>query len=128
MEEESNKLGVGVITPVFIERLSRTAEAEIYPISRFSETIGYLSLVGGDLYLAVCPTFSRLREESTFSLYKLLFDDFLNYCNSIKHTSKFGEVVYQFIHSRNIIPLMAGIPTLQEALALITTEVASPLQ
>jgi hypothetical protein len=128
LEEESPRFGVGVLTPRFIERLSTIPENEIFPIFRFSDVIGYLALWEDDLYLAVCPTFTKPRIDSTFSLFRLSISEFSDYCASITHTSKFGEVVFQFVHSRRISPLKAVIPSLQEALTLLMMEVQAPLQ
>lgn len=127
LEAEAPKFGVGTLTPTFIERLSTIPENEIYPLTRFSDIIGYLSLVGNDLYLATCPTFTKPRANTTFSIYVLPYLEFCDYCNRIKHISKFGEVAYQFIYSLRIAPLASQIPSLQDVFTLITIQVGAPL-
>ncbi len=123
-----HRFGVGGDTPIVIGRLATIGEYEIYPMTRYADTIGYLGKVGDNLFMLACPTFTKPRTDSTFSLYKLPFADFCNYCMNIEHTSKFGAVVYNYIYLERIVPLVSGIPTLRDALTHITAEVAAPLQ
>lgn len=126
--ERADSFGIGGITSLAIERLATVEEHEIYPITRFANVIGYLGIVGDNLFMVACPTFTKLRVDSTFSLYKLPYGNFINYCMEINHTSKFGEISYHYIHTRRVAPLVSEIRTLQEALTLISIEVGAPLQ
>ena len=130
MEEGSRggyKFGVGIPTRTSIEIFQCVGKNEIYPITRFADTIGYLGIVGDSLYMATCPTFTKLREDSTFSLYRIPFAKFIDYCIAINHETKFGQIAYHFIHTFRISPLASKIPTLEEALTLMSIQMEAPL-
>lgn len=122
------RFGVGAETPKALNLLSTIPEYEIYPLTRYRATIGYLSMVEDNLLMVACPTFTKPRAHSTFSFYRIPFADFHDYCTNIEHTSEFGAIVYNYIYLRKIVPIVSGIPNLQDALTHITTEARAPLQ